>query len=96
MMPQISTEAPVSVLRQESGQIWNRSKPLARPYVLALRRILTAALPFVIVVFVWQLFGSDSGARSVFLPTPMAVGAALGNLVTDSGFYVDVGWSMYR
>ncbi len=66
------------------------------PYANRLKNLATAILPFAVVVLLWQLFGADSGPRSVFLPTPTAVGKAFVDLFSDASFYADIGWSVYR
>ncbi len=60
------------------------------------RKLATSALPFVIIGAVWQWFGSDSGPRSVFLPTPTTVFKALYELFRDGEFYADIGASVLR
>lgn len=60
------------------------------------RRLGASALPFVIIVALWQWIGADSGPRSVFLPTPGAVLRALYELFRDGEFYADIGWSVLR
>ena len=61
-----------------------------------IRNLATSALPFGLIGLLWQGFGADSGPRSIFLPTPVAVAKALISLFTDAAFYADMGWSIYR
>ncbi len=58
--------------------------------------VAASALPFVLVLAVWQIFGATDGPRSIFLPPPTKVGAAFLELFTEQDFYVDIGWSIYR
>lgn len=55
-----------------------------------------AALPFIVVLALWQFFGSAEGPRSIFLPPPTRVLAALIELFSEQDFYADIGWSVYR
>src|SRR5258708_31988630 len=61
-----------------------------------LRNLATSVLPFGLIGRLWQVFGADSGPRSIFLPTPVAVAKALISLFTDTRFYADIGWRIYR
>ena len=73
--------------------------PVARPSVLLpdrLKHVLSSVLPFLIVLFLWQVFSAETGARSIFLPSPFSVLRAFGSLFTEPDFYVDVSWSIYR
>lgn len=55
-----------------------------------------AAVPFVLVLTIWQFVGATEGPRSIFLPPPTKVFAALVDLFTEHDFYVDIGSSVYR
>ncbi len=61
-----------------------------------IKNLGTSILPFALIALFWQLFGADSGPRSIFLPTPIAVCKAFLDLLRDSSFYADIGWSIYR
>jgi NitT/TauT family transport system permease protein len=61
-----------------------------------LKTVGTAAIPFLLVLGLWQLLGANTGPRSIFLPTPGAVVSAFRTLLGDPDFYADVGWSIYR
>ncbi len=58
--------------------------------------ILTAGVPFLLVLVVWQALSAESGPRSVFLPPPMAVIRSLWELFREESFIVDIGASVYR
>lgn len=58
--------------------------------------VLTAGIPFLVVLIVWQSFSAESGPRSVFLPPPMAVIRSLWELFRDEHFIADIGASVYR
>jgi NitT/TauT family transport system permease protein len=60
------------------------------------KAIVTTSISFGIVLVVWQLVGASDGPRSIFLPTPGTVMRALWQLFTETSFYVDVWWSIYR
>jgi len=57
---------------------------------------LSSIAPFLLVLALWQLVGAETGRRSIFLPSPISVVKTLGLLLTESDFYADVGWSIYR
>jgi NitT/TauT family transport system permease protein len=84
----LSPSAAVSVAG--SGSRWWRSHHSRGGVVVA------SALPFVVVLVLWQLLGATEGPRSIFLPTPAKVAAALVELFTEQAFYSDIGWSVYR
>lgn len=79
---------PVGAL--SAGRAWWKSQH-SRAAVLA-----ASALPFVLVLAAWQLFGASEGPRSIFLPPPTKVGEAFLDLFREQDFYADVGWSVYR
>jgi NitT/TauT family transport system permease protein len=56
----------------------------------------TAAIPFLLVLFVWQLFSAETGPRSIFLPPPSAVVRSLWELFREEAFIYDIGASVYR
>lgn len=60
------------------------------------RRIVTAALPFVAIVLLWQLASAETGPRAIFLPTPLRVLRELRDLFFDQGFARDIAISIYR
>jgi NitT/TauT family transport system permease protein len=72
------------------------SRDLPRLSRARLKHLTSAAVPFVIVLVLWQTFSARTGARSIFLPPPMAVLSAFRDLLLDPDFYVDVGWSVFR
>jgi NitT/TauT family transport system permease protein len=61
-----------------------------------MRTLGAAALPFALVLALWQFFGASEGPRSIFLPPPTKVFGALLDLFSERDFYVDIGWSVYR
>jgi len=61
-----------------------------------LTAVLTAGVPFLLVIIIWQAFSAESGPRSVFLPPPIAVIRSLWELFRQESFIVDIGASVYR
>jgi NitT/TauT family transport system permease protein len=60
------------------------------------RKIVTAALPFVVIVLLWQFASAETGPRAIFLPTPFRVLRELRDLFFDQGFVRDIAISIYR
>lgn len=58
--------------------------------------LVASALPFLLVLTIWQVFGASDGPRSIFLPPPTRVAGAFLELLGQQDFYADVGWSVYR
>jgi NitT/TauT family transport system permease protein len=55
-----------------------------------------AAVPFLLILALWQFVSADSGPRSIFIPTPRSVLVALWELFTNQSFLLDIGASVYR
>lgn len=79
-----------------SRQTYARSKRRRRVSRFRWSFVAIAAIPFFLILLVWQLLSADSGPRSIFLPTPGSVVEAFRELFTSQSFIVDIGASIYR
>jgi len=61
-----------------------------------LTSLVLVSLPFAVILIAWQLFSTDTGPRSIFLPPPFAVVQATWDLFANQSFLDDVWASIYR